>query len=227
MKNSILLVILLLCSNSLWAQKKSKYNTFDKGKTNSKIEWNGDLSYGNTLFIGDLRHNSSERYLPNLALSARFNREKDNKKGFQLAITAGKNSGESDFIEPSFNRFFRSQYLQGHIALRKALSKVSNEKTGNPLPQLHLIVGTGYYIADIRLFDPNESNLNPIRHETVGSLIFPIGLELSYFMKHSWGVVLSASNTIFSKDNIDLYEVDSNGPDNQIMINLGLCYKFN
>lgn len=227
MKNTLLLTLLLLSSSTILAQRKSKFNTMDKGKTAQKIEWNGSLSYGNTIFLGDLRHNSSERYLPNVALSLRFNKEKNHKNGYQLAVTAGKNSGESDFDVPSFNRYFRSQYLQGQIAYRKAISKHENAKTGNALPQVHLLFGTGYYIADVKQFDPNKDHFKPTKHETISSVYFPLGLEFSYFLRQGFGFTGSVINNLYLNDKIDLYEVTSNGVDNQLMFNLGMCFKFN
>ena len=228
MKNTLLLSVLLFCSTTLLAQKKSKFNTMDKGKTNQNIKWNGSLSYGNTLFLGDLRHGSSERYLPNVALSMRFNKEKNHKKGYQLAVTVGKNSGESDYDIPSFNRYFRSQYLQGHIAYRKAISKYENAKTGKALPQVHLLFGAGYYVADVKLFDPNEDPLviKP-KQETISSVYFPLGLEVSYYFRQGFGFMASVNNNLYISDKIDLFEVSGNGPDNQLMFNLGMCYKFN
>lgn len=199
----------------------------DKGKTTQNISWNGSLSYGNTIFLGDLRHSSAERYLPNVALSMRFNKEKNHKKGYQIAFTAGKNSGESDFDEPQFNHYFRSQYLQGHIAYRKAISKNENVKTGKTIPQVHFLIGTGYYIADVKLFQPSVDNINTKKHETISSVYFPFGLEVSYYLRQGFGFMASLSNNLYLNDKIDLYEVKNNGPDNQLMFNLGMCFKFN
>jgi hypothetical protein len=227
MKNALLLSVLLFCSTTILAQRKSKFNTMDKDKTSQNIKWNGSFSYGNTLFLGDLRHFSSEQYLPNVALSMRFNKEKNNKNGYQLAVTVGKNSGESDFDEPSFNRYFRSQYLQGHIAYRKAISKSENVKTGKTLPQVHLLFGAGYYVADVKLFDPNTNTLDPEEHETISSVYFPLGIEVSYYLRQGFGFMASVNNNLYISDKIDLFEVSGNGPDNQLMFNLGMCYKFN
>lgn len=227
MKNTLLLSLLLLCSTNIWAQKKSKFNTMDKGKSKHEKEWSGSLSYGNTEFLGDLSHQSEENYLPNLALSVKFNKEFNKKKGFQFAVTAGKNSGESDFELPIANRFFRSQYLQSQLVYRVAISPAKNNKTGNAKPQVHLVFGAGYYLSKAKLFDPNLSIHNPIRSENISSLVFPAGIELSYYIKSTWGAMLSINNNTYLSDDIDLYEVESNGPDNQLFINLGLCYKFN
>ena len=62
--------------------------------------------------------------------------------------------------------------------------------------------------------------------DEVSSLVFPLGLELSYYFKEEWGMVLGISNSIFSRDNIDLYESNDN-IDQQLIINLGICYSFN
>ena len=62
--------------------------------------------------------------------------------------------------------------------------------------------------------------------DEVSSLVFPLGLELSYYFKEEWGMVLGISNNIFSRDNIDLYESNDN-VDHQLIINLGICYSFN
>ena len=62
--------------------------------------------------------------------------------------------------------------------------------------------------------------------DEVSSLVFPLGLELSYYIKEEWGMVLGVSNNIFSRDNIDLYESNDN-IDQQLIINLGICYSFN
>jgi len=227
MKNALLLALLLFCSTTILAQKKSKFNTMDKDISAQSIKWNGSLSYGNTLFLGDLRHNSSENYLPNVALSMRFNKEKNHKKGYQLAVTIGKNSGESDFDEPSFNRYFRSQYLQGHIAYRKAISKHENLKTGNPVPQVHLLFGAGYYRADVKRYNPNIETLDPDKHETISSVYLPLGIEVSYYLRQGFGFIASVNNNLYLSDKIDLYEVEANGTDNQLMFNLGMCFKFN
>ena len=62
--------------------------------------------------------------------------------------------------------------------------------------------------------------------DEVSSLVFPLGLELSYYFKEEWGMVIGVSNNIFSRDNIDLYESNDN-IDQQLIINLGICFSFN
>ena len=136
-------------------------------------------------------------------------------------------SVEGVAVEPTANRFFRSQYLQGHLAYRLALSSATNENTGKAKPQIHFVLGAGYYLAKAKLFDPNESLYKTIRNENVSSFVFPSGIELSYYIKNTWGAMLSINNNLYLSDDLDLYEVESNGPDNQLIINLGLCYKFN
>ena len=225
MKNAILLSLILLCSTPLFAQRKSKFKAIANSKTSQKIEWNGSLSYGNTVFLGDLRHNSSERNLPNVALSMRFNKEKGPKKGYQFAITAGKNSGESDFDVSSFDRYFRSQYLQGHIAYRRSISKIKSINSGKKIPQLHLLFGTGYYIAEVKLFNLNLDDETPEKQQTISSLYIPLGIEASYYLEQGFGFMASITNNLYLNDKIDLYEVKSNGVDNQLMFNIGMCYK--
>ena len=66
----------------------------DKNASNHEIKWSGSISYGNTIFIGDLNHFSSKRYLPNVALAIKFNKEYKSKSSVQFSIIAGKNSGE-------------------------------------------------------------------------------------------------------------------------------------
>tara|TARA_B110000977_G_scaffold140384_1_gene178194 strand:+ start:242 stop:925 length:684 start_codon:yes stop_codon:yes gene_type:complete len=225
MKNALILSLILLCSTSLFAQRKSKFKASANSKAAQNIEWNGSLSYGNTVFLGDLRHNSSERNLPNVALSMRFNKEKGSKKGYQLALTAGKNSGESEFDVDSFDRYFRSQYLQGHIAYRRAISKNESINSGKAIPQMHLLFGAGYYIADVKLFDLNLDNATPEKQQTVSSLYIPLGIEASYYLEQGFGFMASITNNLYLNDKIDLYEVKSNGVDNQLMFNIGMCYK--
>ena len=62
--------------------------------------------------------------------------------------------------------------------------------------------------------------------DEVSSLVFPLGLEVSYYIKEEWGMVLGISNNIFTRDDIDLYENNDN-IDQQLIINLGICYSFN
>lgn len=222
MKNTILLAVLFLCSTSLWAQKKSKFNTIDKNTSKHEIQWNGSISYGNTIFIGDLNHFSSERYLPNVALAVKFNKEFSPKHALQFGIITGKNSGENN---PTDNNIplknFRSQYTQANLAYRRALTN-----TGIQIPQLHLVAGAGYYYADAQLTHTLDDNTTEFSDD-VWSLVFPVGLELSYYIQEEWGAVLSLTNNLFGRDHIDLLESSSNGLDHQIIINLGLCYKFN
>ncbi|MFQ3269685.1 MAG: hypothetical protein ACI9B2_001498, partial [Flavobacteriales bacterium] len=42
-----------------------------------------------------------------------------------------------------------------------------------------------------------------------------------------FGFIASVSNNLYLSDKIDLYEVQSNGVDNQLLFNLGMCFKFN
>jgi len=221
MKNTILLTVLLLFSTNLCAQKKSKYNTFDKNISLNEKRWDGSISYGNTIFIGDLSKTSTSKYLPNVALAIKFNKEYNPETSFQLCIIAGKNSGENNTTNANIASInFRSQYTQGYMAYRKAISP-----TGIQIPQLHLHAGIGFYHADAsRTWTLNgaEAELS----DEVSSLVFPLGLELSYYFKEEWGMVLGVSNNIFSRDNIDLYESNDN-IDQQLVINLGICYSFN
>ena len=225
MRKALLLSLIFLCSSSVFAQRTSKFKTKANSKAKQKIEWNGSLSYGNTVFLGDLRHNSSERYVPNIALSMRFNKEKSYKKGYQMAITAGKNSGESDFNITSFNRYFRSQYIQGHIAYRRAISRKTSTNSGKKIPQIHFLIGSGFYVANVMLFDLNIDEVNPEKEESINAIYIPIGLEASYYFEQGFGFMASITNNLYLNDKIDLYEVDNNGTDNQLMINIGLCYK--
>ena len=194
----------------------------DKNASNHEIKWSGSISYGNTIFIGDLNHFSSKRYLPNVALAIKFNKEYKSKSSVQFSIIAGKNSGENDPVDNNMPFIsFRSQYTQANLAYRKALTH-----TGTKTPQLHLITGAGYYYANAlstSAFDDSSTEFS----DDVWSLVFPIGLELSYYIQEEWGAVLGVTNNIFSRDNIDLYESNNNGIDHQLIINLGICYKFN
>ena len=221
MKNLISLIVLFLFSTSICAQKKSKFNTMDKNISKHETRWDGSISYGNTIFIGDLSKTSSTKYVPNVALAIKFNKEYNPETSLQLSIITGKNSGENAPTStniPSIN--FRSEYSQGHIAYRKAITP-----TGIQIPQLHLHAGIGFYYADAsRTWSLSESVAE--LSDEVSSLVFPLGLELSYYIKEEWGMVLGVSNNIFSRDNIDLYESNDN-IDQQLIINLGICYSFN
>ena len=221
MKNLISLSLLFLLSTSIFAQIKSKYNTIDKNISNHETSWDGSISYGNTIFIGDLSKTSTKKYLPNVALAIKFNKEYNLETSLQLSIIKGKNSGENaptiDNI-PSID--FRSQYTQGYIAYRKAISP-----TGIQIPQLHFLAGIGFYYADVSRIWTLNGAVAEISDE-VSSLVFPLGLELSYYFKEEWGVVLGVSNNIFSRDNIDLYESNDN-IDQQLIVNLGICFSFN
>ena len=221
MKNTILLSVLFLFCTTLCAQKKSKFNTMDKNISNHETTWNGSISYGNTIFIGDLSKASSKNYLPNLALAVKFNKEYNPENSLQLCIIKGKNSGENAPTSANIASInFRSQYTQAHIAYRKAISP-----KGIQIPQLHLYAGIGFYYADAN----NTWALNGAVAELsdeVSSLVFPLGLEVSYYIKEEWGMVLGISNNIFTRDDIDLYENNDN-IDQQLIINLGICYSFN
>lgn len=221
MKNLISLIVLFLFSTSLCAQKKSKFNTMDKNISKHETRWDGSISYGNTIFIGDLSKTSTTKYVPNVALAIKFNKEYNPETSLQLSIIAGKNSGENAPTSPNIPSInFRSQYTQGHIAYRKAITP-----TGIQIPQLHLHAGIGFYYSDAsRTWTLNESVAEI--SDKVSSLVFPLGLELSYYIKEEWGMVLGVSNNIFSRDNIDLYETAID-LDQQLIINLGICYSFN
>jgi hypothetical protein len=221
MKNSISLTLLLLISTSIYAQKKSKYNTIDKNISIHETRWNGSISYGNSIFIGDLSKTSTKKYLPNVALAVKFNKEYNPETSLQLSIITGKNSGENAPTSANIASInFRSQYTQGYIAYRKAISP-----TGIQIPQLHLHAGIGFYYADASRTWTLNGAVAELSDE-VSSLVFPLGLELSYYFKEEWGMVLGVSNNIFSRDNIDLYETNDN-IDQQLIINLGICYSFN
>ena len=220
MKNTILLSVLFLFCTSLCAQKKSKFNTLDN-ISKHETSWSGSISYGNTIFIGDLHKSSTTRYLPNLALAIKFNKEYNPKTSLQLSIITGKNSGESSPPNPNTPTInFRSQYTQGYIAYRKAITP-----TGIQIPQLHLHAGIGFYYADASNTWRLGETIDEVSDE-VSSLVFPLGLELSYYFKEGWGMILGVSNNVFSRDNIDLYESNDN-VDHQLIIDLGICYSFN
>ena len=221
MKNLISLTVLFLFSSSICAQKNSKYNTIDKNISKFESRWDGSISYGNTIFIGDLSKTSTTKYLPNVALAIKFNKEYNPETSLQLSIITGKNSGENAPTSTNIASInFRSQYTQGYIAYRKAITP-----TGIQIPQLHLHAGIGFYYADASRTWTLNGAVAELSDE-VSSLVFPLGLELSYYFKEEWGMVLGVSNNIFSRDNIDLYE-SSDNIDQQLIINLGICYSFN
>ena len=221
MKNTILLSVLFIFSTTLCAQKKSKFNTMDKNISKHETRWDGSISYGNTIFIGDLSKTSTTKYLPNVALAIKFNKEYNPETSLQLSIITGNNSGENAPTSPNIpSTNFRSQYTQGYIAYRKAITP-----TGIQIPQLHLHAGIGFYYADASRTTTLNESVAELSDEVL-SLVFPLGLELSYYIKEEWGMVLGVSNNIFSRDNIDLYET-SIDLDQQLIINLGICYSFN
>ena len=228
MKNTLLLALILLCSNTITAQKKSRFNTVDKNSAKHEVKWSGSFNYGTTLFIGDLNQFSSEKYVPNVALAIKFNKEFNAKNALQIAVIAGKSSGENTFEGLLPLQTFRAQYVKSYLAFRKAISPLENNK-GKTIPQLHMIIGAGYYYgntSNTNYINPDEDLLLTL-HQDIWSFVFPTGLELSYYIQDKWGAVISVTNNLFNKDIIDLYEDSSNGPDHQLIINLGLCYKFN
>ena len=177
----------------------------DKNISKHETTWNGSISYGNTIFIGDLSKTSSKNYLPNLALAVKFNKEYNPENSLQLSIITGKNSGENAQTSTTIASInFRSQYTQAHIAYRKAISP-----TGIQIPQLHLHAGIGFYYADANSTWTLNGAVAELSDE-VSSLVFPLGLEVSYYIKEEWGMVLGVSNNIFTRDNIDLYENNDN-----------------
>jgi hypothetical protein len=186
---------------------------------NTEVQWNGNISYGNTDFIGDLKFNPPEIFLPNVALTLKLNKEFSKKNSLQFGLIKGKNSGENMPVLgiPFLN--FRSQFTQAYIAFRKALNPLGLRKL-----QIHLISGIGYHYADIEL----TSELGDVITKTpadIWSVFFPIGLEMSYYIQEDWGVIISFSDQMFGRDNIDLYENPINGLDHQLIFNLGFCFK--
>ena len=116
-------IVMFLFSTSICAQKKSKYNTIDKNISKHETRWDGSISYGNTIFIGDLSKTSTTKYLPNVALAIKFNKEYNPETSLQLSIITGKNSGENAPTSANIASInFRSQYTQGYIAYRKAIT---------------------------------------------------------------------------------------------------------
>ena len=151
----------------------------------------------------------------------KFNKEYNLENSLQLSIITGKNSGENSPTSANLTSInFRSNYTQAHIAYRKVISP-----TGIQIPQLHLYAGIGFYYADAI----NTLELNGAVAELsdkVSSLVFPLGVEVSYYIKEEWGMLLGISNNIFTRDDIDLYENNKN-IDQQLIINLGICYSLN
>tara|TARA_B100001093_G_scaffold519778_1_gene610426 strand:- start:7553 stop:8137 length:585 start_codon:yes stop_codon:yes gene_type:complete len=193
----------------------------DKNISKHETRWDGSISYGNTIFIGDLIKTSTTKYLPNVALAIKFNKEYNPETSLQLSIIKGNNSGEKASTYPNIPSInFRSQYTQGYIAYRKAITP-----TGIQIPQLHLHAGIGFYYADASRTTTLNGAIAELSDE-ISSLVFPLGLELSYYIKEEWGMVLGVSNNIFSSDNIDLHETTID-LDQQLIINLGICYSFN
>ena len=193
----------------------------DKNISKHETRWDGSISYGNTIFIGDLSKTSSKKYVPNVALAVKFNKEYKPETSLQLSSITGKNSGENSPTSANIASInFRSQYTQAHIAYRKAISP-----TGIQIPQLHLHAGVGFYYADASRTWTLNGAVAELSDE-VSSLVFPLGLEVSYYIKEEWGMVLGISNNIFTRDNIDLSENNDN-IDQQLIINLGIGYSFN
>lgn len=191
----------------------------DQNTSAFETKWSGSISYGNTIFIGDLNKAYSEKYLPNVALSLKFNKEFTPENSLLLSITSGKNSGEITL--PNTNLIsFESQYTQGHLGYRKAITP-----TGIQIPQIHLNAGIGYYYADGTSLITLNNQTSEFSKE-VWSLVFPFGMEISYYVKEEWGVILSISNSIFTRDSVDFYDMNNN-VDHQLIINLGICYSLN
>ena len=191
----------------------------DQNTSAFKTKWSGSISYGNTIFIGDLNKAYSEKYLPNVALSLKFNKEFTPENSLLFSITSGKNSGEITL--PNTNLIsFESQYTQCHLGYRKAITP-----TGIQIPQIHLNAGIGYYYADGTSLITVNDQTSEFSKE-VWSLVFPFGMEISYYVQEEWGVVLGISNSIFTRDSVDFYDINNN-VDHQLIINLGICYSFN
>ena len=220
MKNTIFVLLIFIFSSNLCAQKKYKFDTIDKNILKTEVKWNGNISYGNTYFIGDLNINPKGKFRPNIALSVKLNKEFNRNNSLQFGIIKGNNSGENiqDLTTP-FSKF-RSQFSQVYIAYRKALTVFGIKKI-----QIHTISGVGYHYADVELTSEFQELVSKTTKD-VWSIFFPIGLEISYFIHDSWGVILSFTDQIFGQDNIDLFQDSSNGQDNQLILNLGFCFKF-
>ena len=219
MRNTLFTILVFIFSTQLCAQKKSKFNTMDKNAKNTEVHWNGNISYGNTDFIGDLKFNPPGKFLPNIALSLKLNKEFNIKNSIQFGLITGKNSGENipDLGIPFLN--FRSQFTQAYIAFRKALSPQGLKKL-----QVHLISGIGYHYGDVELTS-EQGEIVTKNSADIWSVFFPVGLEMSYYIQEDWGVIISFSDQMFGRDNIDLYENSSNGLDHQLIFNLGFCFK--
>jgi len=240
MKHSLLLSIALLLSSSVFAQKKTRFNTFDKNLSVHEINWTGSLSFGSTFFVGDLHQISSEKYLSNISLSTRFNKEYNDRHSLQIALNTGQNSGENDHSGYLPMKVFRSKYVSTHMAYRRSLTNNLNRSKPESAIQLHLITGLGYYYAnailteytDIYTYTPEGeevlSGQKDIREieDDVWAFAIPVGLEATYYTPKNWGIIISITNSFFLNDTIDLYESKINGYDNQINLNFGLCYKF-
>ncbi|MAZ31387.1 MAG: hypothetical protein CMP57_04750 [Flavobacteriales bacterium] len=220
MRNTIFILLILVFSAELRAQKKSKFKTVDKNSKITQVRWNGNISYGNTNFIGDLNINTQRKFLPNIALSLKLNKEFSTKNSLQFGLITGRNSGENtpNLNTPFFK--FRSQFTQAYIAYRKALTAPSLKNI-----QIHLISGVGYHYGEIE-FTSEFGEVTSKTPANIWSIVFPIGLEMSYYIKEDWGVILSFTDQMFGRDNIDLYEDSSNGLDHQLILNLGFCFKF-
>ncbi len=218
MRNTLFTLLVFIFSAEICAQRKSKFNTIDKNAKNTEVQWNGNISYGNADFIGDLKFNPSGKFLPNIALSVKLNKEFSTKNSLQFGLITGKNSGENRPVlgVPFLN--FKSQFTQAFIAFRRALNPTGLKKL-----QVHLISGIGYHYGDVELTSIGE--LVTITPEDIWSVFFPIGLEISYYLQEDWGVILSISDQMFGRDNIDLYEDIGNGLDHQLILNLGFCFK--
>lgn len=243
MKNILLATIILLCSTSLYAQNKSKFKTLSKSTKAVRPHWDGSFSFGNTFFLGDLKENSSETSLLDVVLTTKFSKEFSNRHAFQLSISTGKNSGQNEYdkqLPEGEILVFKSNFIQGSLNYRLALTPSTARKTGKNIPRLHLNIGAGYYYAEVNQKSTIERTYTTgtdiqiihtydditFKNKNVWSYVFPAGLEVSYYTHNDWGVLLSLNNNIYLSDDLDLYDSKINGYDNQIMLNLGLCYKF-
>lgn len=243
MKNILLATIILLCSTSLYAQNKSRFKTISKSTKSSRPQWDGSFSFGNAFFLGDLKDNSSESSLLDVVLSTRFSKEFNKKYAIQFAISTGKNSGQNEFdnqLPKGETHIFKSNFLQGSINYRLALSSGKAKKTGRNTPRLHLNVGAGYYYADAHKKSTIERTYTTgtdiqivhtytditFEDKNVWSFVIPAGLELSYYTNNDWGVLMSVMHNLYLSDDLDLYDSKINGYDNQIMLHVGMCYKF-
>ena len=227
MKTKLLLLICLVAIECSWAQKQSRYKTYDNeiGYKKEDLSKAYSLSFhtGWSVFKGDMDEAYTGQYIPNSSLAIKLNKRIGRKVDLQFGIMTGRLTAQRSEKLDQYTYLtdhFKSDYLMASIASR--IQVLDTEKV-----KLHITCGGAFYDSENKYTASITTalyNTTTEEEKKIQSIAIPTGLDFSYSLAERWALQTSFINYLFLNDEIDLIKSSEKDPDNMFMVQLGLSY---